>query len=122
MIFATFVFGALIAAADASPSASPAATPPACRIPYTDVDLSRRVTPQYPENARLHPGSVAIVTVLVTVAPTGAVVSASVNHSSGDISVDEAAIAAARASTYQPKTIDCEAVTGTYIFRADFKG
>lgn len=120
MTFATFALGALMAAADASASASPAATP-ACRIPFMDVELSQRVSPRYPENARLHPGSVAVVLVLLTVDPTGAVLRASVSHSSGDVFVDEAAIAAARTSTYRPKIVDCEAAAGTYIFRADFK-
>lgn len=46
----------------------------------------------------------------------GAVLSALVLHSFGFPNVDLQALAAARASTYAPKVINCRAVPGTYVF------
>src|SRR5579884_364553 len=64
--------------------------------------------------------------VAVTVLPDGSVWDAMLVHSSGNAQRDHAAVLAARTSTYKPKLIlsadgrTCEAVTGTYYFRASF--
>jgi len=42
---------------------------------------------------------------------------ASIERSSGYLALDMAVLRAAKASTYEPKTVDCKPVEGTYIFR-----
>jgi hypothetical protein len=37
------------------------------------------------------------------------------------MSLDQAALRAARQSTYSPKLEDCKPVTGSYLFTADFQ-
>jgi TonB family protein len=58
--------------------------------------------------------------VAVTIAPNGHVVGAKVLHSSGYPAMDQAVVTAARQSTYSPKIVNCVAVTGSYIFTAEF--
>lgn len=60
-----------------------------------------------------------VVEVVVTVNPDGTVKSAVVQRSWG-AGADAAALAAARNSKYIPKTVNCQPVTGTYIFRELF--
>ena len=60
-----------------------------------------------------------VVEVLVTVNPAGTVKSAVVQRSWG-AGADAAALTAARNSKYIPKTVNCQPVTGTYIFRELF--
>lgn len=82
----------------------------------------RALPPDYPDSARkLNLGNV-YVDVLVHVSATGAVTSAQVTRSSGNPAIDGAATDAARKSTYSPKVVKCQAVPGTYLFRADFEG
>ena len=57
---------------------------------------------------------------LVDISATGAVTNVKLTKSSGDVDIDNAALEAARKSTYQPKIVACKAVPGTYVFRADF--
>lgn len=78
------------------------------------------VPPAYPDaSLKRNLGNVS-VDVLVHVSATGAVTRAQVTHSSGDPDIDSAALDAALRTTYSPKIVKCEAVPGTYIFRADF--
>ncbi len=37
------------------------------------------------------------------------------------MAIDQAALRAARQSTYSPKLVNCSPTTGDYIFRADFQ-
>ncbi len=37
------------------------------------------------------------------------------------MAIDQAALRAARESTYSPKLVDCSPTTGDYLFRADFQ-
>jgi len=60
------------------------------------------------------------VRVLVTVGPDGGVRAANISKSSGNMMSDLAALRAARASSYAPKVVNCVAVTGDYMFRAEF--
>ena len=118
MIFATFVLGALMVAAQPSASVSPAPTS-TCEQAAIPVHA---VPPYYPDAARSrHLGNVS-VRMLVRISATGAVTSVRVTQSSGDVDIDNAALDAARKSTYQPKIVACKAVPGTYLFIADFSG
>lgn len=80
------------------------------------------------------------VAVAVTIAPDGQLLEARIAQSSGNMAMDQAALTAARQSTYEPKTIAipvrrqagagsqntndgvaCKSVTGTYLFRVTFE-
>jgi len=56
----------------------------------------------------------------VSIAPSGKVTGAKIYRSSGDAAVDNAVLTAAEKSAYSPKIVDCVAVQGTYLFKADF--
>ena len=62
-----------------------------------------------------------VVYVDVTVEPDGHVSKTLVTKSSNNMAVDQAAVKAARATTYSPKIMGCQAMTGIFIFRADFR-
>ncbi|MGA8533097.1 MAG: TonB family protein [Candidatus Tumulicola sp.] len=103
-------------------TAGPVATAkPACANPNVEATVSNAVAPDYPESA-LEAGVGAVqVLVEVTVGPSGNLVGTpSIYKTSGNMSIDQAAIRAARASSYSPKLVDCNPATGSYIFRADF--
>lgn len=102
--------------------AGPVATPkPACANPNVEATVTNPVQPDYPESARdLGLGPVS-VEVEVTVGPSGNLVTASIFKSSNNMSIDQAALRAARQSTYSPKLVNCSPTTGNYLFRADFQ-
>jgi len=58
----------------------------------------------------------------VTLDETGNVVSATIYKSAGNAALDQAAIKAARATSYVPEIVNCVKTAGSYIFRADFTG
>ena len=77
--------------------------------------------PDYPESAKeigLGPVSVEIE---VTVGPSGNLVGAKIYKSGNNMAIDQAALRAARESTYSPKLVDCQPTTGDYLFKADFQ-
>jgi protein TonB len=84
-----------------------------------DAMLTRTVQPKYPENAR-EQGATGTVQVKVSLNPSGGVISTSIYKSSGNAELDQAALAAAHESTYNPEIEDCQPVAGTYLFRAGF--
>jgi TonB family protein len=104
------------------PASAPPATPapPACAVPFKDATSPNPVAPEYPDSAReLGLGDVT-VEVEVTVGPTGTLEAASIQRSGGNVAIDQAALRAARESTYTPKIVNCQPTSGTYLFRADF--
>ena len=94
-------------------------TPPPCTTPHMDAMLTRTVQPKYPESAR-EQGATGTVQVKVSLNPSGGVISTSIYKSSGNAELDQAALVAARESTYSPEIEDCQPVGGTYLFRASF--
>jgi protein TonB len=103
-----------------APSA-PAGTPkPACRTPYQDATAVQAVTPDYPDAAREQGLGEVQVTVIVTISPSGSLVNATIGQGSGNMSIDQAALSAARQSTYAPKIVNCQPVEGTYNFKVTF--
>jgi outer membrane biosynthesis protein TonB len=48
-------------------------------------------------------------------------IAAKVYKSSSNMAIDQAALRAARESTYSPKLSDCTPVQGDYLFKADFQ-
>ncbi|HTV74705.1 MAG TPA: TonB family protein [Candidatus Acidoferrales bacterium] len=98
---------------------TPAPTGPSCSEPHVGASTKNTVQPEYPEIAR-EQGAVGTTEVQVTLDERGGVVAVAVAQSSGNKALDEAALAAARASTFSPEIDDCQPVGGTYLFRADF--
>jgi protein TonB len=108
------------AAATAPPT--PVATPkPACAKPHVDATTTNPVAPETPETAR-EQGATGTAQVRVSLSATGSVLSTTVYKSSGSPLLDQAALQAARQSSYAPEIDDCVKVAGDYIFRADFEG
>jgi TonB family protein len=103
----------------AGPQLHYAAAPnPFCPHPNAEATATDQVSTQYPARARNSGFRSATVEVEVTVGPSGNLVEARVVKSSGNLSIDEAALRAARESTYSPKLVDCNPVQGNYLFRA----
>jgi TonB family protein len=127
MIFAamTLALQAILpASADAAPAQGrlPASTfvaDAACKTPNADPTAIDPAPPQLPKSQL--PKDKVSAEVTVTIGPDGKPAGARIFRSSGDADVDHAVLAAAEKSTYSPKYVNCKAVTGTYLFRADFK-
>jgi protein TonB len=112
------------AAVAATPAPPPPPTPtpkPACAQPHVDATTTNPVTPDTPEMAKQQ-GATGSVSVKVSLSPTGGVTGATIYKSSGNSLLDNAAVQAAKESTYAPEIDNCEKVAGDYIFRADFEG
>jgi protein TonB len=114
-----------VASAPPAPTAGPATAPPAtptprsCAQPHKDATTTQPVTPDYPEIARQQ-GAIGVTNVRVSLSATGSVISVKVYKSSGNQSLDQEALKAARASRYSPEIEDCQPVAGDYLFRAEF--
>ena len=107
-------------AAPSQATAPPGTPKPACRNPYQDATVVQQAQADYPESARdLGMGEVT-VQVQVTIAPSGALIGTRIFQSGGNMAFDRAAMAAARESSYSPKVVNCEPVTGDYIFKVTF--
>jgi TonB family protein len=106
--------------ASPAPAVSVGTPKPACANPNVEATVTNPVQPDYPESARdLGLGAVS-VEVEVTVSASGNLSGATVYKSSNNMSIDQAALRAARQSTYSPKLVDCQPTNGSYIFKADF--
>jgi periplasmic protein TonB len=94
---------------------------PACSNPDVEAAVLNAVQPDYPESARdLGLGEVT-AEIKVTVGSSGNLEAAAIYKSSGNSAVDQAALRAARQSSYSPKIVNCEPAAGDYLFRADFQ-
>lgn len=101
--------------------AAPTPTPkPACAEPYREATMTNGVSPEYPESAKEQGLGPVTVIVKITLSPAASVEGSSVLQSSGNMAIDQAALLAARQSSYAPKLTDCKPVEGTYSFRANF--
>ena len=94
---------------------------PACANPNQEATVTNPMQPEYPQSAQDMGLGPVTVLVQVTVGPTGSLVNAAINKSSGNMAIDQAALRAARQSQYAPKLVNCSPTTGDYIFRADFQ-
>ncbi len=115
--------GVPTAAATVAATAAPAtAAPPTESGPVTavDADFVHKVTPEYPSIAKDQQIQGTAV-VLVTIGPSGTVLSASIFQSSGNQLLDNAALAAARASSFRPPTVNGVAVTRQYKIEYAFQ-
>lgn len=110
-------------AAPATPAAStgPPETPhPACKTPYQDATVVQQSQPDYPDSARELGLGTVTVSIEVTIAPSGSLETATVSQSSNNAALDNAAVAAAKQSTYAPKIVNCTPVEGQYLFKVTF--
>ncbi len=90
-----------------------------CAEPNAEAKAVHTVTPAYPREA----ASKALeggVTVRVTIGVNGSVTAASVLKTSGNAALDAAAVAAAKASTFTPKTVNCAPTPASYAFHVMF--
>ncbi len=103
----------------ASPTPTPTPTA-ACDRPDVAARTVAVVDPETPDIARER-NVTGTVDVRVDLSETGEVRAVSI-ASSPDVSLDEAALDAARRSTYAPEVVDCKAQSGSYLFRVEFDG
>lgn len=110
-----------VASAPPVVSTAPPGTPkPACKTPYQDATVVEQAQPEYPDSARdLGLGEVQVA-VTVTIGPSGNLIDAKISQSANNMALDQAALAAARQSTYAPKIVDCQPTTGSYYFKVQF--
>lgn len=96
-------------------AAAPDPAPTEIYAPEVVVDARfiNEVRPEYPDIAK-ETGQQGSAVVLVTIGPKGNVVSAKIGQSAGNAMLDQAALKAARASTFQAPRIDGKAATETY--------
>ena len=106
--------------APAAGTAPPGTPKPSCANPNVEATVTNPVQPEYPESAKEIGLGAVTVQVEVTVGPSGNLVGAKIYKSSSNMAIDQAALRAARESTYSPKLIDCAPSQGDYLFRADF--
>lgn len=101
------------------PTAAPAtaAPRPAGPVNVTDADFRSKVQPEYPELAKQQ-GIQGTAVVMVTISASGALVSAKIYQSSGNPLLDNAALKAARASTFKPPSYQSDYLID-YVFQLD---
>jgi TonB family protein len=94
------------------PSFSPGTV---CTRPYYQDATARNViVPGYTG------GLTGVAIVRVTVDPAGNVAATSIVQTSGSANLDKLAMDAARQSTYYPKMIFCQPLTGEYLYKVSF--
>lgn len=101
--------------------------PPVVASPQTSAANCNRfaavtapAAPVFPDSARSKLSAPVSAVVNVTVAADGTAVGATITKSSKIDAIDNAAIKAALSSTYSPEMRNCKAVSGHYLFRAEF--
>lgn len=94
---------------------------PACEVPFGGAHMVHLVSPTYPPIA-INQQAVGRASVKVTLDETGNVTDASIYESSQNPALDEAAVRAARETTYAPEHFLCTPHGGSYIFVSDFTG
>ena len=111
-----------VASSVALPTPAPAQSvgSPVCSQPDHAATVTKVVQPIYPNSAAASGEGYTSVQVMITIDPSGKIVDSHIYRSSGNAAVDESAQQAALHSQYAPKVVDCTAVTGRYLFRADF--
>ncbi len=111
----------------ATPAPTPVPTPtptpkPACAVPNKDASIKGQAADaDYPEIAK-EQGAVGTAVVKVTLSADGSVSATSISKSAGNPALDQSAIAAAKATSYNAETVNCVPTAGSYLFQVDFTG
>lgn len=79
----------------------------ACLNPDQEAKMVTIVQPEFPESAHLQ-GATGVVLLAISLDDSGRVTNIDVSKSSGYVSLDQAAIAAARLTSYSPKISGCK--------------
>jgi TonB family protein len=91
----------------------------ACTTPNVEATVTNAVQAYYPAPARdLGFGRPVTVEIEVTVGAVGNLLGTRLVKSSGSALLDDAAVRAARESTYSPKFVNCQPTQGNYLFHA----
>jgi len=93
---------------------------PSCTAPDVAAHVVNTATAETPEVAQ-EQGVTGTTQVEVSIDPDGRITATSIYRSSGSQALDNAALAAARQSTYKADVRDCEAVAGSYLFTVVFQ-
>jgi len=109
---------ATAAPATAAPTPKPTPTPQACAHPNVEPTTLHAVEPDTPPMAQQQ-GITGTVEVIVSLDASSKVVGARIGKSPSGI-LNNAALQAARQSTFQTQVRDCKAIAADYIFTVDF--
>lgn len=107
------------ATAPPAPTTAPTPAKPSCTVPNQDASVVNKVDPDYPDAAR-QVSATGTARIRVDLSPTGTVTNVAVYQSAGNASLDQAAMKAARESTYSPEIVDCQKTAKSYLFLATF--
>ncbi len=122
------VASAAPAAPAAAPAKVPVSTPPpappptpkvSCANPNAAASMSNKVTPETPEIAK-EQGVSGTAQVKVSLGASGGVLGVSIYKSAGSPALDQAALGAARQSSYIPAKENCTNVSGDYLYTVEF--
>jgi TonB family protein len=94
---------------------------PGCKYPNLDAEVLNQAMPEYPDIARTADIAEATVKAKVRLNESGGVTEIRITKSSGNMALDQAALAAARQSSYLPAIADCKRVPGTFDFNVTFQ-
>ncbi len=111
-------------AADAviiAPKASKPLEKTDCAQPSSDATVLNQARPQYPQSARGLSTGTRTVDVTVAITADGTLADAWVSGPSGVAAFDDAALSAAKGSTYKNAVAYCQNVPSTYLFKVTFK-
>jgi TonB family protein len=102
------------------PVAPPTEAPgPACSDPNVEAKTVVAVAPERTTDD-FTAGTSTTAMIKVNLDASGRVTGVSVYASTGSLELDQAAMRAARESTYSPEMRDCQAVAGSYLFKVEF--
>lgn len=109
------IFAAATLALQLSSSSAVAAA--SCENPDKGASVLKPVEPELSDSQikQAHAPRAALIS--VSIATDGSVQSVAIAQSSGNATVDKAAMGAAKASSYAPATHNCAAVPGKYLFK-----
>ena len=103
-----------------APTEAPTAPPSEGPAEITDSEIIHKVQPDYPELASQQ-NIQGDVTIRVTIGPQGQVVAAVISSSSGNPLLDEAALRAARETTYKPPLLNGVPTQRDYLVIYSFR-
>jgi TonB family protein len=104
-----------ISPAVAQTTTTPSPTPDPCNH---DAAIAHQVATEIPYTRSVGTASTEVE---VSLDASGKITTATITTSSGDRTLDNAALKAATASTYQPKVVNCKGAPDSLIVRTDFK-